>query len=123
VSDREAYVLRAGEWLRSIQNSDGGWGESCQSYDRQAYVQGPSTASQTAWAVMGLLASGDETSESVRLGIEYLIRTQRPDGSWEEELATGTGFPKVFYLTYHMYRNAFPMMALAVYLNRGRETK
>lgn len=123
VSDREAYVLRAGEWLRSIQNSDGGWGESCQSYDRNTYVNGPSTASQTAWAVMGLLAGGDETSESVRLGIEYLIRTQRPDGSWDEELATGTGFPKVFYLTYHMYRNAFPMMALAMYLNRGREAK
>jgi squalene-hopene/tetraprenyl-beta-curcumene cyclase len=119
VSDREVYMLRAAEWLRSIQNADGGWGESCQSYDRGQYVNGVSTASQTAWAVMGLLASGDDLSESVRLGVEYLIRTQRSDGSWDEELATGTGFPKVFYLTYHMYRNAFPMMALATYLNRG----
>ncbi len=120
ISDREVYVLRAGEWLRSIQNPDGGWGESCQSYDKNSYVNGASTASQTAWAVMGLLAGGDETSESVRTGVEYLIRTQRQDGSWDEELATGTGFPKVFYLTYHMYRNAFPMMAMAMYLNRGR---
>lgn len=122
VSDREAYVLRAGEWLRSIQNVDGGWGESCRSYDRNTYVSGPSTASQTAWAVMGLLAGGDTTSESVRKGVEYLISTQRLDGCWDEELSTGTGFPKVFYLTYHMYRNAFPMMALAMYLNRGKET-
>jgi squalene-hopene/tetraprenyl-beta-curcumene cyclase len=122
VSDREAYVLRAGEWLRSIQNVDGGWGESCRSYDRHTYVNGPSSASQTAWAVMGLLAGGDTTSESVRKGVEFLISTQRPDGCWDEELATGTGFPKVFYLTYHMYRNAFPMMALAMYLNRGKET-
>jgi squalene-hopene/tetraprenyl-beta-curcumene cyclase len=121
VSDREVYVLRAGEWLRSIQNSDGGWGESCQSYDKHCYVNGPSSASQTAWAVMGLLAGGDTTSESVRKGVEYLIRTQLPDGNWDEELATGTGFPAVFYLTYHMYRNAFPMMALAMYLNRGKQ--
>jgi squalene-hopene/tetraprenyl-beta-curcumene cyclase len=123
VSDREAYVLRAGEWLRSIQNSDGGWGESCLSYNKNSYVNGPSTPSQTAWAVMGLIAGGDDSSESVRKGIEYLIRTQLPDGNWDEELATGTGFPKVFYLTYHMYRNAFPMMALAMYLNRGKEAK
>jgi squalene-hopene/tetraprenyl-beta-curcumene cyclase len=72
---------------------------------------------------MGLLAGGDHTSESVRKGVEYLIENQREDGSWDEELATGTGFPKVFYLTYHMYRNAFPMMAIAMYLNRGKEAK
>jgi len=123
VSDREVYVLRAGEWLRSIQNPDGGWGESCRSYDKHSYVNGSSTASQTAWAVMGLLAGGDDTSESVRKGVEHLIETQLAEGNWDEELATGTGFPKVFYLTYHMYRNAFPMMALAMYLNRGKETK
>lgn len=123
VSDREVYVLRAGEWLRSTQNSDGGWGESCESYDKHSYVGGPSTASQTAWAIMGLLAGGDETSQSVHKGIQYLIETQRADGSWDEEFATGTGFPKVFYLTYHMYRNAFPMMALAMYLNRGNESR
>lgn len=113
--DREAPILRAGEWLRSIQNADGGWGESCASYDNGVFTAAESTPSQTAWAVLGLLAGGDTTSQSVHKGIEYLIRTQRPDGSWDEQLATGTGFPKVFYLTYHLYRLVFPLMALAEY--------
>jgi squalene-hopene/tetraprenyl-beta-curcumene cyclase len=113
--DREAHVLRAGEWLRSIQNADGGWGESCASYDNGTYTRAESTPSQTAWAVMGLLAGGDTTSHSVRKGVEFLLRTQRPDGSWDEELATGTGFPKVFYLNYHMYRLYFPLLALSEY--------
>ena len=112
-SDREAHILRAGEWLRAIQNADGGWGESCASYNQETYVAAPSTASQTAWAVLGLLASGDTTSSSVRHGIEHLLETQRSDGTWHEDLATGTGFPKVFYLTYHQYRNYFPLLALA----------
>ena len=111
--DHEAAVLRAGEWLRSVQNADGGWGESCASYDRQSFVSAPSTPSQTAWAVLGLLAGGDTTSESVLKGIEYLIETQREDGGWSEELATGTGFPRVFYLSYHLYRDSFPVFALA----------
>ena len=111
----EAYVLRAGEWLRSIQNSDGGWGESCASYDTGAFVPAGSTPSQTAWAILGLLASGDTTSESVRKGVDYLLQTQRGDGLWDEELSTGTGFPRVFYLTYHLYRAYFPLMALAEY--------
>jgi squalene-hopene/tetraprenyl-beta-curcumene cyclase len=115
-SDREAHILRAGEWLRSIQNADGGWGESCASYDRGAFAPAESTASQTAWAVLGLLASGDTDSLSVNKGIEYLLETQRGDGSWDEELATGTGFPRVFYLTYHLYRQSFPLLALATYL-------
>lgn len=113
--DREAEVLRAGEWLRSIQNADGGWGESCASYDRRSFVEAPSTPTQTAWAVLGLLAGGDTTSESVRRGIEYLIGTQREDGGWDEALATGTGFPRVFYLLYHLYRDVFPVLALAEY--------
>jgi squalene-hopene/tetraprenyl-beta-curcumene cyclase len=117
-SDREAHILRAAEWLRAIQNADGGWGESCESYDRNSFVAAPSTASQTAWAVLGLLAGGDTVSESVRKGIEFLIDTQNEDGTWEEELATGTGFPRVFYLTYHLYRNTFPTLALAAFLNR-----
>lgn len=117
-SDREAHILRAGEWLRAIQNADGGWGESCESYDRNTFVAAPSTPSQTAWAILGLLASGDDISESVRKGIEYLIDTQKADGTWDEELATGTGFPKVFYLTYHLYRNSFPTLALAAFLKR-----
>jgi len=113
--DHEAEVLRAGEWLRSIQNADGGWGETCASYDQRGYVAAPSTPSQTAWAVLGLLAGGDTTSESVRRGIEYLIGTQREDGGWNEALATGTGFPRVFYLLYHLYRDVFPVLALAEY--------
>ena len=115
-SDREAHVLRAGEWLRSIQNADGGWGESCASYDQNTFVAAPSTPSQTAWAVLGLIAGGDSTSSSVRKGVEYLMETQRPDGGWDEALATGTGFPRVFYLQYHYYRHSFPVLALSEYL-------
>lgn len=117
--DREAHVLRACEWLRSIQNADGGWGESCASYDHGAFTAAPSTPSQTAWAVMGLMAGGDLDSQSVRDGIGYLVRTQRPDGSWDEDLATGTGFPSVFYLNYHLYRLYFPLLALAGYHKRA----
>jgi squalene-hopene/tetraprenyl-beta-curcumene cyclase len=121
VSDREAAVLRAGEWLRSIQNPDGGWGESCESYAAHSFVPAASTASQTAWAILGLIAGGDKSSLSVTRGIEYLISTQRPDGTWDESLATGTGFPKVFYLTYHLYRNSFPLLALSSFLKTKRE--
>lgn len=120
VSDREAFVLRAGEWLRSIQNADGGWGESCASYDNNAFTPAPSTASQTAWAILGLIASGDGNSISVQKGIEYLLETQTSDGTWDEGLATGTGFPRVFYLTYHLYRHSFPLLALATYLKTRR---
>ena len=114
--DREAHVLRAGEWLRSIQNADGGWGESCASYDNGIFTAGPSTPSQTAWAILGLIAGGDANSLSVQHGIEYLLETQRPDGSWDEELATGTGFPKVFYLNYHLYKDYFPLLALSSFV-------
>jgi squalene-hopene/tetraprenyl-beta-curcumene cyclase len=116
VSDREAYVQRGLEWVRSIQNFDGGWGESCESYRLKSFVAAGSTPSQTAWAVLALLAGGDTTSSSLHDGIEYLIRTQKNDGTWDEELATGTGFPEVFYLCYHMYRNAFPLLALNAFL-------
>jgi squalene-hopene/tetraprenyl-beta-curcumene cyclase len=115
-SDREAHILRAGEWLRAIQNADGGWGESCASYNNDTFTSAPSTPSQTAWAILGLIAGGDTNSISVQKGIEYLVETQRPDGTWDEELATGTGFPRVFYLCYHLYRNSFPLLALASYL-------
>jgi len=113
----EPHMRRAGAWLRSIQNPDGGWGESCASYDNDIYTAAESTPSQTAWALMGLIASGDTTSLSVRTGVEYLTRTQAADGSWAEELATGTGFPKVFYLNYHYYRLYFPVIALASFVN------
>jgi squalene-hopene/tetraprenyl-beta-curcumene cyclase len=112
----EPHVQRANEWLRSVQNSDGGWGESCASYDNDIYTQAESTPSQTAWALMGLMAGGDTYSSSVRHGIEYLISTQLADGTWAEELATGTGFPKVFYLNYHYYRLYFPLLALATFV-------
>ena len=114
--DHEPYIQRANEWLRSIQNSDGGWGESCASYDNDIYTPAESTPSQTAWALMGLMAGGDTWSSSVLNGIEYLSRTQNSDGSWDEELATGTGFPKVFYLNYHYYRLYFPLLALATFV-------
>ncbi len=113
--DREAEVLRAGEWLRSIQNADGGWGESCASYDLRSFVAAPSAPTQTGWAVLGLLAGGDTTSESVRRGIEYLVATQREDGGWDEALATGTSFPRAFYLLNHLDRDVFPLLALANY--------
>jgi squalene-hopene/tetraprenyl-beta-curcumene cyclase len=119
-SDREAHVLRAGEWLRAIQNADGGWGESCASYDNGVFTPGPSTPSQTAWAILGLIAGGDAGSLSVRHGIEYLLEKQRADGSWQEELATGTGFPKVFYLNYHLYKDYFPLLALASFVRQTR---
>jgi squalene-hopene/tetraprenyl-beta-curcumene cyclase len=112
-NDHEAFILRAGEWLRSIQNADGGWGESCASYNNETFTAAPSTPSQTAWAILGLLAGGDDTSLSVNKGTEYLIETQRADGTWDETLATGTGFPKVFYLSYHSYRDMFPLLALS----------
>lgn len=106
-------ISRAADWLRGVQNKDGGWGESCASYDRDHFVPAASCASQTAWAVLGLLAAGDRQSTAVRRGMEFLLDRQRPDGTWPEEATTGTGFPNVFYLTYGMYRDYFPLMALA----------
>jgi squalene-hopene/tetraprenyl-beta-curcumene cyclase len=116
VDHHEPYVQQGAEWLRMVQNSDGGWGESCGSYD-DATTRGigPSTPSQTAWAIMGLLAAGDTRSESVQRGIFYLLETQQPDGHWNEDQYTGTGFPRVFYLAYHLYRDYFPLIALSTY--------
>lgn len=118
--DHEPHIQRANEWLRSIQNPDGGWGESCASYDNDLFTAAESTPSQTAWALLGLIAGGDSYSSSVRHGIEYLIATQQEDGIWLEELATGTGFPKVFYLNYHYYRLYFPLLALGSFLKQHR---
>ena len=114
--EHEPHIQRANEWIRSLQHADGGWGESCESYDRGRFVDAESTPSQTAWALMGLMAGGDTYSSSVRNGIQYLLNTLREDGSWHEELATGTGFPKVFYLNYHYYRLYFPILALATFV-------
>jgi squalene-hopene/tetraprenyl-beta-curcumene cyclase len=112
----EPYVQQAAEWIRMVQNPDGGWGETCGSYDDpNTRGIGPSTPSQTAWAVMGLLAANDTRSDSVAKGVAYLLKTQKKDGSWDEPWYTGTGFPRVFYLMYHMYRQYFPLIALTTY--------
>jgi len=112
----DPMVRRGARWLVSVQNDDGGWGESCRSYwEPELKGRGPSTASQTAWALMGLMCAGERDSEAVRRGIDYLVRTQRPDGTWDEDCFTGTGFPKVFYLRYHLYRHSFPTMALGMW--------
>ena len=112
----EDWLQRGKAWLESVQREDGGWGERCNTYDDPIYKgQGPSTASQTAWAVMGLCAFDDPENPALKRGIEYLARTQNADGSWSEAETTGTGFPKVFYLKYDMYRNAWPLLALATY--------
>jgi squalene-hopene/tetraprenyl-beta-curcumene cyclase len=99
-----------------VQNPDGGWGETCGSYDDPSTRGvGPSTSSQTAWAILGLLAVNDTRSDSVARGIAYLLRTQKKDGSWDEPYFTGTGFPRVFYLMYHLYRQYFPLLAFTTY--------
>jgi squalene-hopene/tetraprenyl-beta-curcumene cyclase len=118
--DATAPEIRAAtRWLRQHQNDDGGWGEDMRSYDDRAWAgRGPSTASQTGWALLALLAaeSGAQESAAVRRGIEWLVASQRPDGGWDEEQFTGTGFPGDFYLNYHMYRLVFPMWALGRYV-------
>jgi squalene-hopene/tetraprenyl-beta-curcumene cyclase len=115
---RQPWIQKARAWLESVQHEDGGWGERCDTYDDPVFKgQGPSTASQTAWAVMGLCAFDDPSRQSVQTGIEYLIRTQQMDGTWREAEATGTGFPRVFYLKYDMYRNSWPLLALATFRN------
>lgn len=114
----QPWLLKARDWLESVQRADGGWGERCNTYDDPVFKgQGPSTASQTAWALMGLLAFDDPNRPGIRRGIEYLVRTQNADGSWTELETTGTGFPRVFYLKYDMYRNSWPLLALATYRN------
>lgn len=110
------WVLRGRDWLEFSQNEDGGWGETCASYeDPKLKGRGASTASQTAWALMGIIACGDVTRPSVLRGVDYLCRTQQADGSWKEDFITGTGFPRVFYLKYDMYRNNWPLIALSDY--------
>jgi squalene-hopene/tetraprenyl-beta-curcumene cyclase len=109
-------IRRAVRWLESVQNPDGGFGESLESYvDRSRAGRGPSTASQTAWALLALLAA-DGRSPAIERGIAWLARTQRPDGDWDEPEFTGTGFPGDFYIRYHLYRRVFPLMALGRYL-------
>jgi squalene-hopene/tetraprenyl-beta-curcumene cyclase len=110
-------MIKAGaHWLLAYQQPSGGWGESPDSYaDPRLRGQGPTTASQTAWALMGLLAAGMHEEPAVARGIRYLVGTQSEDGTWNEPQFTGTGFPRVFYLRYHLYRIYFPLMALSRY--------
>jgi squalene-hopene/tetraprenyl-beta-curcumene cyclase len=112
-------ILRAANWLISIQNSDGGWGEDGASYklDYRGHEKAPSTASQTAWALLGLMAAGEIDHPAVKNGVDYLLHTQGGDGFWSEQLFTATGFPRVFYLRYHGYPKFFPLWALARYRN------
>jgi squalene-hopene/tetraprenyl-beta-curcumene cyclase len=112
-------IRRAVRWLAAHQNEDGGWGEDPRSYDEQKWIgRGASTASQTAWALLALHAAG-ERGETMRRGVDWLIATQRPDGGWDEPQYTGTGFPSDYYINYHLYRLAFPIMALGRCLSEG----
>ncbi len=116
--DPESDLVRhAADWLLMIQNPDGGWGEDGTSYklEHRGYERAPSTASQTAWALLGLMAAGRTDHQAVARGIAYLAKTQGHDGFWTEPRFTATGFPRVFYLRYHGYRKYFPLWALARY--------
>jgi squalene-hopene/tetraprenyl-beta-curcumene cyclase len=122
VAPDDPAMRRAAEWLIAIQNEDGGWGEDCQSYklDYKGYEPAPSTASQTAWALLALMAAGETGHQAVVLGIRYLQSAQAPDGLWPQDHYTGGGFPRVFYLRYHGYPKYFPLWALARYRNLTR---
>ncbi|MFN0105064.1 MAG: squalene--hopene cyclase [Bryobacteraceae bacterium] len=106
---------RAADWVISVQNADGGWGESCLGYLHDDFVSAPSTPSQTAWALLTLHAAGRKDSPYAERGVRYLVDTQAEDGTWPESLATGTGFPNVFYMRYTMYRHYFPLWVLGLY--------
>jgi squalene-hopene/tetraprenyl-beta-curcumene cyclase len=116
ISPVHPAVRRAVRWLERVQNGDGGWGEDLRSYRDRTWVgRGESTASQTGWALLALLAAG-ERSAAVDRGVAWLAATQRADGTWDEPQFTGTGFPGDFYINYHLYRLVFPVSALGRYL-------
>ena len=118
------FCKRAVNWLRTVQKVDGSFGESLLSYDMPSTKgQGTSTASQTAWGLIGLLASAGTEDPAVAKAVDYLVHGQEADGSWSEPEFTGTGFPGVFYLKYHLYRNSFPVYALARYSNQSRKAE
>ncbi|RMH59609.1 MAG: squalene--hopene cyclase [Candidatus Hydrogenedentota bacterium] len=124
-SEVKRAVENGARWLKSVQNEDGGWGESCSSYEEPGVYQAiESTPSQTAWAVIGLIAAGYGRGRAVKRGVGFLCRSQKSDGTWDEHVFTGTGFPRVFYLGYSMYSHNFPIIALARYrrLNRIKTT-
>ena len=119
IAPDDPAVRRAVDWLVRIQNPDGGWGEDDRGYvlDYKGYAPAQSTASQTSWAVLGLMAVGEIDHPAVARGIEFLTRTQADDGTWTENIYTGTGFPRVFYLRYHGYSKFFPVWAMSRYSN------
>jgi squalene-hopene/tetraprenyl-beta-curcumene cyclase len=119
IDHQDPMIRKAVAWLESIQNQDGGWGEDAVSYrlDYRGLEPAPTTASQTAWALLGLMAAGEVGNPVVARGIEYLIATQTEKGLWDEQRYTATGFPRVFYLRYHGYPKFFPLWALARYRN------
>jgi squalene-hopene/tetraprenyl-beta-curcumene cyclase len=109
-------LVKAADWLESVQQVDGGWGETCESYAKPELAgRGASIPSQTAWALLALFAVGTTSGPTVEAGIEYLLRTQQPEGGWEDTFWNGTGFPRVFFLKYHLYAAYFPLWALGVY--------
>ena len=118
----QPMVAQAVAWLKTIQNPDGGWGEDCGSYalDRKGHTPAPSTASQTGWALLGLMAAGEVECEAVVNGVAWLTKNQQDDGLWAQAMYTGGGFPRVFYLRYHGYPQYFPLWTLARYRNLKR---
>lgn len=115
----QPYIRKAVAWLKEHQLPNGGWGECCESYPNAEMMgQGVCSASQTAWGLLGLLAAGEVDSPEVRLGVEYLVKTQNAQGRWDEEHFTGTGFPGHFMIRYHLYRDCFPLMALGTYVQK-----
>ncbi|MFJ8017253.1 squalene--hopene cyclase [Streptomyces sp. NPDC096339] len=118
IAPSHTAIRRAVRWLESVQNEDGGWGEDQRSYKDRAWAgKGDSTASQTAWALMALMAAGEREGKAVERGVAHLVRTQGQDGSWDEPHFTGTGFPWDFSINYHLYRQVFPLTALGRYLH------
>jgi squalene-hopene/tetraprenyl-beta-curcumene cyclase len=110
------WVRKAADWLRKCQKADGSWGETCDSYDDPSLMgTGHSTPSQTAWGAMGIMAAAGPHDPACQRAIRWLCENQSADGAWEENFYTGTGFPRVFYLKYHLYRHYFPLTALARY--------
>ena len=125
INPASPMIRKAVAWLVAIQNADGGWGEDCDSYklDYKGYQSAPSTASQTAWALLGLMAVGEVDNPVVERGMAYLLTQQQADGLWGQELYTGGGFPRVFYLRYHGYPKFFPLWAAARYRNLKRSNE
>ncbi len=117
VRSNKPCIRRAVAWLEAHQNEDGGWGEDLRSYDDPSLAgQGESTASQTAWSLLALLAAGERDGTAAARGVRWLAETQTAEGNWDEPQFTGTGFPGDFYINYHLYRLAFPVSALGRYV-------